>query len=205
MLITISRHFAAGGSQIAKRVALGLGWRVVDNELVEEVAVRAGVTPEEVARCEERPSTFIERLARVTALELPELFLPTADALEERGEAHFVRITRSLVEELASEGRCVLVGRASAAVLARSSNTVHVRIVAPKAYRIQRAIEHLGLDPDQAPRVLRETDANRVRYLLTQLLHVTRNLLHAFVAEDRQPANHDGVAAAADRFLDLCS
>ena len=110
MLITISRQFAAGGSQVASRVAEALGWRLVDDELVDKVAERAGVSREEVAALEERAPTFIERLARLTALELPELFLPTAEAVEEFGEGHLVKITRALVEELAAEGRCVVVG-----------------------------------------------------------------------------------------------
>ena len=138
MLITISRQFAAGGSQVASRVAEALGWRLVDDELVDRVAERAGVSREEVAALEERAPTFIERLARLTALELPELFLPTAEAVEEFGEGHLVKITRALVEELAAEGRCVVVGRASAAVLARSADTLHVRLVAPFETRVKR-------------------------------------------------------------------
>lgn len=164
MLITVSRQFSAGGSKVASEVAERLGWRLVDNDFVQEIADRAGVSPEEVAEKEERPSTFIERLARITALELPEMFLPTADALEEHGEAHFVRLTRLLVEELAAEQRCVVVGRASAAVLAREKDTLHVRIVAPRAFRIERAMARQGLDREEAERRLENTDANRSRY-----------------------------------------
>ncbi len=164
MLVTISRQFAAGGSQIASSVATALGWRLVDNDLVDAVAARAGVSPQEVAEREERPSPFIERLARVTALELPELFLPTADALQEHGESSFVRITRSLVEELAAQGRCIVVGRASAAVLARASDTLHVRIVAPRPFRVRRAMDLLGVEREEAARRLEATDSNRIRY-----------------------------------------
>lgn len=164
MLITISRQYGAGGSPVAKIVADALGWQVVDNQLVERVAERAGVSPEEVAEREERAPSFIERLARLTALELPELFLPTADAIEEFGESHLVKITRTLVEEIAQEGRCVLVGRACAAVLARSADTLHVRLVADSAFRQQIAIETLGIDPAEAARVVDERDANRARY-----------------------------------------
>ncbi|MDX1383705.1 MAG: cytidylate kinase-like family protein [Thermoanaerobaculia bacterium] len=164
MLITISRQYAAGGSEVARLVAEGLGWTLIDNELVDRVAERAGVSREEVAAREERAPSFIERLARLTALELPELFLPTADAIEEFGEGHLVKITRALVEELAAEGRCVVVGRASAAVLARSAETLHVRIVAPKGDREAAAVERLGIAPDEVRTVVEEKDANRARY-----------------------------------------
>ena len=164
MLITISRQFAAGGSEVARLVAHRLDWTLIDNELVDRVAERAGVPREEVAAREERAPTFIERLARLTALELPELFLPTAEAIEEFGEAHLVKITRALVEELATEGRCVVVGRASAAVLARAAEALHVRIVAPKPFRQKAAVERLGLDSKHVRAVLDEKDANRARY-----------------------------------------
>jgi cytidylate kinase len=164
MLITISRQFAAGGSQVASLVAETLGWRLVDNDLVDRVAERAGVSREEVAALEERAPTFIERLARLTALELPELFLPTAEAIQEFGEGHLVKITRALVEELAAEGRCVVVGRASAAVLARAADTLHVRLVAPLEFRVRIATQRLGVAPADAPRIVEERDANRARY-----------------------------------------
>ncbi len=164
MLITISRLFAAGGSPVARSVAQALDWHLVDNELVERVAERAGVTPEEVAEREERPPSFIERLARLTAVELPELFLPTADAVEVFGEAHLARITRTIVEESAAQGRCVFVGRASAAVLARSEDTLHVRLVAPPSFRAKVAEEKLNVSNSEARAILDERDRNRARY-----------------------------------------
>ena len=45
MIITISREYGAGGSAVARRVADALGWRVVDNELIDRVATRAGLPP----------------------------------------------------------------------------------------------------------------------------------------------------------------
>src|SRR5262249_25582825 len=77
MLITIARQYGAGGSEVARRVAGALEWRVVDNELVEQVAARAGLQPEDVAELEERVPTFVERLARTLAAATPELFPAT--------------------------------------------------------------------------------------------------------------------------------
>ena len=46
MLITISRRYGAGGSEVARLVADSLGWRVVDNAFVDAVAERAGLPPD---------------------------------------------------------------------------------------------------------------------------------------------------------------
>jgi cytidylate kinase len=166
MLITISRQFGAGGSEVAARVASTLGWRVVDNELVERVAARAGLTPEDVAQREERVSTFIERLARTVVAATPELVVPpeasgTAPSLS---EADLVRLTERVVEEAAAEGRVVLVGRAAPAVLARERDAIHVKVVAPRDWRVRAVAERLDLSPEEAGKLTDETDKNRARY-----------------------------------------
>ncbi len=165
MLITISRQYAAGGSGIARQVADQLGWQVIDNEFVERVAEKAGLTREEVAAREEKPPSLVERLARMTAFELPELFLH-GGVQQQLDEGSLEQITRNLVRELAEEGRCVLVGRACAAVLARREDALHVRLVAGERFRLAHARESFGLSPSEAERRLAETDANRHRYHL---------------------------------------
>jgi len=151
---------------VARRVAEALGWRVVDNELVERVAARAGLAPEDVAQWEERVSTFVERLARALAAGTPELAIPpqaggTVPRLE---EADLVRITENVVAEIAAEGRVILVGRAAPAVLAQERDGLHVKLVAPRAYRIQAAAQRLGVDLQKAAAVVDESDSTRARY-----------------------------------------
>ena len=166
MLITISREYGAGGSEVAAKVAAALGWRVVDNELVERVAARAGLTPEDVATREERVPTFIERLAQTIVAGTPELVVPpeSLGTVGSPGEAELVQITERVVEEIAREGRVVLVGRAAPAVLARERDALHVRLVAPRDYRIRVAAERLGMSPADATRILDDTDKMRARY-----------------------------------------
>ena len=166
MIITISRQYGAGGSEVAARVARALDWRLVDNELVERVAARAGLAPEDVAQMEERVPTFIERLARTLVAATPELVVPpeaggTASSLS---EDDLVRVTELVVEEVAAEGKVVLVGRAAPAVLARERDALHVKVVAPREWRIQAAAERLGVSPAEAATVTDETDKMRARY-----------------------------------------
>ena len=166
MIITVSRQYGAGGSEVAKRVAAELGWRVVDNELIDRVALRAGVPPERVAEREERVPTFVERLARTLAAATPEVFPPpdSAGAIVDMPEADLVKVTEAVVGEIASQGRVVLVGRAAPAVLARERDALHVKLVAPRAFRIQVASARLGCAAAKAASVLDETDKMRARY-----------------------------------------
>ncbi|HJR16419.1 MAG TPA: cytidylate kinase-like family protein [Gemmatimonadales bacterium] len=167
MIITISRQYGAGGSEVAQRVAAELGWRVVDNELVEEVATRAGLPAADVAEREERVPSFAERLARTLAASAPELFAVRVPegTVPKLQEADLVRITEKVVAELAAKGKVVLVGRAGPAVLARERDCLHVQLVAPRPYRIQAAAERLGIDTQRAAELVDETDSMRARYL----------------------------------------
>lgn len=151
---------------MARRVATALGWRVVDNELVEEVAARAGVSPEQVAERDERAPSFVERLARTLAASTPELFPPSVPGgtLPKLQEVDLVRMTESVVAEAAARGRLVLVGRAAPAVLAQERDGLHVKLVAPRPYRIQATAERLGADLQKAAQVVDESDSTRARY-----------------------------------------
>jgi CMP/dCMP kinase len=166
MLITITRQYGAGGSEVARRVAAALDWRVMDNELVEEIAARAGLSAKDVAEREERVPSFAERLARTLAASTPELFPASVPGgtLPKLQEADLVRITESVVAEAAAKGRLVLVGRAAPAVLARERDGLHVKLVAPRPYRIQAAAERLGVDLQKAATVVDESDGTRARY-----------------------------------------
>lgn len=164
MLITISRQYACGGAQVAKLVANRLGWRLVGNTLIDEVARRAGVPPEEVQAREDRPPAFIERLARVASAQLPDLFLPAPPIEQPIGEGNLVRVTRSVVCEMAAGDRCVFVGRASAAVLAWREDALHVRLVAGPGFRRRVAVELMNVPEAEADAVVARRDANRIRY-----------------------------------------
>lgn len=164
MIVTVSRQMGAGGSEIASRVAGALGFRVVDNELIDRVAERAGLPPAEVANREERAPGFVERLVRALSRSAPELQSDPPDRLPEPEEKSLVQITEKVVAEIAAEGRVVLVGRAAPVVLSGTHDALHVKLVAPLPFRIARIAERDGVDAREAERRLKESDANRARY-----------------------------------------
>jgi cytidylate kinase len=164
MLITISRQYGAGGSEVARMVAERLGWTVVDNEIVDRVAHRAGLTPEAVREHDERSPGFVERLARALAASSQEFAVPELGVAVRPEEPSLVRLTEMVVKEIAAEGRAVLVGRAAPAVLGQIGDALHVKLVASRDFRIQLAMGVEGLDRRATERLLQETDAARRRY-----------------------------------------
>jgi cytidylate kinase len=163
MLITISREYGAGGSQIAAAVGKRLGWPVIDNQLIDEVAQRAGLTPDEVKLREERGPTFVERLARAFAASTPQMLGSETLAIPEVDEARLAKITEQVVAD-AMRDHAVLVGRAAVVVVPPAQLALNVRLVASPAFRAQAVAQRLLLPLAEAERQVKDVDAHRAGY-----------------------------------------
>jgi CMP/dCMP kinase len=163
MLITITREYGAGGSTVARAVAERLGWRLVDNELVEEIGRRAGMTTAEAQERVERGPTFVERLVRALAASNPELLTPASVQPPEAEDARLKQITEEVVSESAGN-HAVLVGRAAGAVIGRRDDALHIKLVGTIEYRRQVVAERLGVSLEEAERQIRDVDAHRAEY-----------------------------------------
>ena len=166
-VITVTRQFGAGGSEVGRRVAARLGWTVIDNEFVTAVAAQAGLPADAVAAHEERVPPLIVRLGRTLAASSPEMFVPSAAATAEIEEERMVAVTERVVLEAAAHGRVVLVGRGGQAILARTPHeeALHVYVTAPREARIAALAQRLGVPAAEAAHVAERTDADRDRYV----------------------------------------
>ena len=195
-VITITRQYASGGSEVARLVAAALGWDVIDNEFVDEVARRAGLPPDAVAQREERAPGLLERLARTLAAGSPEMFIATAGVPRvEPDEAAIVQLTERVIAEAAAQGRIVLVGRGAQAVLAQRPDALHVYVVAPKPWRMQHAVERLGVNPADVEKVVDETDRQRDHYVKTYYGRHRQDVVNYDMVVNTGKLGIDGAAA----------
>lgn len=164
MIVTISRQMGARGGEVARQVAEALQWRLVDNELIEQIAARSGLTREEVAEKEERAPGFLERLIRLLTRAAPEILVGPAEEDPDSSELRLVKITEGVVADVAKQGRLVLVGRAAPAVLKGDHDALHVKIVAPKADRIRQVAVREELPIDRATEAVEQSDGARRLY-----------------------------------------
>ena len=166
-VVTITRQYGAGGSRVAGLVAGALGWTVIDNEFISQVAERAGLTADEVAAREERAPSLGQRLVRALATASPEVFVPAAAEGGSPDEEALVRQAEHVIAEAAAHGRAVLVGRGAQAYLAtaRPAEALHAWVVAPRAVRIRVTMERLALGEKAAALEMDTTDADRDRYV----------------------------------------
>ncbi len=164
-IVTVSRQYGSGGSEVAARIAAALGWRLLDNALIDGVAERLGTTVEEVEAREERVPTLVQRLADAMALGSPEMLAPIADASLPPSDERLLEVTRRVIAESIAAGPVVLVGRGAQSMLAERADTLHVYCYAPKAALVARAMRRLGIDAAAAQKAVEETNRQREQYV----------------------------------------
>jgi cytidylate kinase len=164
-LITISRMYGSGGSEVAERVARALGWQLLDNAFVDAVAARLGISPAEVQAREERVPTLVQRLANTLALASPEILPPATEAPLPPSEERMIEVTTRIITEAVATGHAVLVGRGAQSVLATRSDVFHVFCYAPRPALVARAAHRLGVPAKEAERVVDDTNRQREQYV----------------------------------------
>ena len=161
-VITVSRMYGSSGSEVAERVAKALGWQFFDNDLIDAVAERAGLTHDEVAAREERVPSIVERLASALALGSPEILPPPS---MESTEEHLVNVTTRVIEEAVLAGPAVFVGRGAQSLLAHRDDALHVFCYAPKTALRRWVMQHFDVSADEADRRVTETNKHREQYV----------------------------------------
>ena len=164
-IVTISRQYGSGGSDVAERVARALGWHLYDNAVVDEVAVRLGISPAEVSAREERMPSLAERLASAISLSAPEMMPTVGDAALPPSEERIVEVTGRVLEEAVQAGPAVIVGRGAQCLLATRSDAIHVFCYAPLDALAAYAVTNLGVKLDEARKTVVGMNARSEEYV----------------------------------------
>ncbi len=160
-IITVSRLFGSGGSEVAASVARELGWSLLDNGVVDQVAARLGITPAQVAAREERVPSLVERLTDALTMSSQEWLTPMTAARRPPTDEQLIEVTRKVVEEAVVAGPLVIVGRGAQAMLAERTDAIHVFCYAPREALIARTMERDHLGAEEAARTVDDTNARR--------------------------------------------
>jgi CMP/dCMP kinase len=165
-MLTISHQYGSGGSQIARDLGGRLQWPVWEKEIVRKIATEYQLAETDVDAKDERVASFIEKLVDLLGLGG---FATAYSILPPRGldDAQLLHMTRTIVEDIAQEGRAIVVGRGGNYILATRPKTLHVFIFAPLEARIQRVIEMEKLTRSEAERRIAGMDRLRTDYVRT--------------------------------------
>ncbi|MEO8909623.1 MAG: cytidylate kinase-like family protein [Gemmatimonadaceae bacterium] len=163
-ILTISRLYGSGGSEVAALVAKKLGWSLLDNAVVDAVATRMGLTIAEVRDREERVPSLVERLTSAMAMGSQEWASPIAEAKRPTDE-QLIEVTRHIIEEAIAKGPLVVVGRGTQEMLAEREDTLHVFCYASRKALIARTMKREGVSAEEGARLVDNTNKERDQWV----------------------------------------
>jgi cytidylate kinase len=162
-VITIEREYGSGGANIAKQIAERLAWKLWDEEITAEIARAANVDLEVTQRCDERVDTLLYRLFKSYARGSYERALSFSDSQSFDTDC-MVAMLHTVVEDVASRGNCVIVGRGSPYILRNRQDAFHVFIYAPPEEKIRR-LRNSGKSEKEATQLVEEVDRERSEFI----------------------------------------
>src|ERR1700719_1532673 len=136
-VVTIEREYGSGGSDIARKLAERLGWKLWDHLLTDEIARLMECDCRVVEEHEERRDPLYYRLFKAFmrgsfegSLNAPRMKIVDAECIRE--------VTERVVTAVAKEGDSLIVGRGSAYYLRDRPDAFHVFVYAPFEEKVNR-------------------------------------------------------------------
>ncbi|MBR1905931.1 MAG: cytidylate kinase-like family protein [Clostridiales bacterium] len=153
-IISIGRSFGAGGKTIGKLVADSLNIPYYDSELLKETAKNSGLSEKYLESVDEKDITD-------AALYMSVGFMtPSYTSIRQIA----ANAQSEVIEKIASEGPCVIVGRRANEILKDRKNVVSIFVTASVEYRTKRIMEREGIDEKAARKKVLRVDKERAAY-----------------------------------------
>jgi len=159
-VITISRELGSEGDRIADLVCQELGYRRVDKAVLSEIAQQAGVDVEAILAMER---SFATR-ARLVSSDMIGLYTKQPTAFDKQGaldDQTYGQIVRQTIEQYATQGNVVIVGRGGQMVLRYWPTALHVQVYAPVDVRMQRLMQRHNIAEAEARRRITASDEEK--------------------------------------------
>jgi cytidylate kinase len=166
-IVTISHATGAGGDGIGRSVADRLGFRYVDEEIIEIAAKKHGLDATTVADAERRKNLLARILDDLGSAPLLDPSATAGFLLETPRLARPDDLRAVIVETIrdtAQRGDVVIVSHAAGIPLAGRDDLLRVLITASFDTRVQRFAESTKTDKAKATKVLKDSDAGRADY-----------------------------------------
>lgn len=150
--ITVAREPGSGGAPIAKRVSEKLGFELIDEQLVEEIAKSTKKRKEIISAIDEKSRGKLEDIVHN--------LLNT----EYVDDYKYVSELAKLILTYAYKGRTVILGR-GANFITPFGKGLHVNIIAPYEVRVQRAMDFEGHTRAVAKEIIAKVEKERTDFV----------------------------------------
>jgi CMP/dCMP kinase len=171
-VVCVSHLTGAEGEAVARGVADRLGFRYLDEEIIETAAEWSGLDPSMVGEVERRKS-LTRRIGEAIRTE-PMPARPDAAAQQRSGTAvpterprdeDLRALIRDVILETAEDGNFVIASHAAAVVLAHREDILRVLVTASRETRASRVASAENVDQHPAEKLVADADASRADYL----------------------------------------
>ncbi|HEX2913560.1 MAG TPA: cytidylate kinase-like family protein [Chloroflexia bacterium] len=165
--VTISREYGSGGGEIGAQLARRLGWKLIDHEVVVQMANVLGISEVDAEAYDEHVDNAILRILTNLGENLAPVSVPTQTPVQRIGPQDYKEARRKVVEAAVASGHAIIIGRGAQVLLAGRRDVLHVRIIAPLEQRIAYVMRREGLDHTKAQERIQSKDRDRARFLAT--------------------------------------
>lgn len=156
-IITIAREYGSGGHLLGERLAKELGIKLYDREFIRMAAQRSGIDEQYIAKNEQSiPSFWLKCILSKNSEQPVEASLSADDIL-------FVAESR-IVQELAAQEPCIIVGRCADFILKDHPKAVKVFCYSDLKSAVNRCVNDYGIPQEQAEAEIRRINRNRIHH-----------------------------------------
>lgn len=161
-VITFARGFGTGGKEIASKLAKELGISCYENRILTLASQLSGLDELLFKEVDEKIHTnggfasFLRGLPRSRNYITRNEKFVSDDTLFE--------YQRKIIENLAETQSCCIVGKCADYILRGNEHVVSIYIEAPRAFCIERTMEHMGVTKEVAEATIVSTDKYRADY-----------------------------------------
>lgn len=150
VVITVSREYGSGGRYIARLLADKLGIKFYDKDFIKRLAEETGLSEEYIEENEQKRAAFANLEQDVNT------------GLSGKDEI-FIKETE-LIQKIAQEESCVIVGRCADFILKDNKNVVKVFIYNDDEGKIERATKFYGMNEEKADKEIKKIDKQRANH-----------------------------------------
>ena len=158
-VVSISREFGSGGRLIGKKLAALLGIPCYDRTIIQKTAEKSGLSPDFIARAEERARSRFHLSIAPVGIGVPAL---ANQGVPVSHQAFFAQA--DVIREMADQGSCVVVGRCSDYILGERKECIKVFVYADMPTRVQRCVSDYHIPADGMERRITQMDRGRANY-----------------------------------------
>ena len=160
-VVTIAMTTGARAEQIGRLVAEQLGFRHVNDEIIDRAAEQAGVTRQAVAEVEQSP-TLISRIMNSLAAGMAAEWSGRALTRDEIDpSASYRQLIQAVIREVAAQKQAVILAHGASILLADTPGVLRVLVTASPSTRVARVAKESGQDERQAKRDIERADGER--------------------------------------------